>query len=615
MSFEDETNKLKLATSVLPIGTLVKSADFSMEEAMSAIEFMIPKMDAGCNMQETVTKLNAIRDNVLTMPLTEEGECRVADILIGQLLAWLSGQLYIQSVHSSMFVVEKERLASKDLASLIGQVLELCMTIRQFMVSGGVSDEEDFVGYMFGFNEELEGSRAPQLTSYLMGLRIRFISCLMELLLASNDQSDSDVLNRVEKLMDVISELRSSIHPLSDDLKFLDETVDPSMHRNLLPSGPPKFVPPVKDSALIYEEWFGLIASLKGGLQILSASSSSSPFDLITKLGKLRRAPGFRQPFIRNFLFHRTREQFKTGEVVLSWLTSCCGGSLTPFTSDLSEDLKTFIADSGMVMNQVIFGLFRSPARQHRSIKKLLANLCVLQHRAWDLNVRVKANAKTGFSPSGLWAFTAALGCCLIQLNLLLNIELDLVDTRTRELSVVFVLMEKVLSVKVFVLNNLVTFIRSGRKINPQIQASLKEQMLIAALEHAFARHAFSIGLKHTQRVVQEEELMRIFELRSIPLSAFPLPKTVTFEEYSREATHAASGADDECLSFIDKASLVYKNGLEGLLIGTDLNAVKKTVINNKLMELKHDPSSSSQSSIRFQHKYHWIVPCLAKPH
>jgi hypothetical protein len=468
---------------------------------------------------------------------------------------------------------------------------------------------------MFGFNEELEGSRAPQLTSYLMGLRIRFIACFMELLVVSTDKSESDVIYQVEKLMDVISELRSSMHPLSDDLKFLDETVDPSMHRNLLPSGPPKFVPPVKESAVIYEEWFGLIANLKGGLQILSASSSSSPFDLITKLGKLRRAPGFRHPFIRTFLLHRTRGEFKTGEVVLSWLTNCCGGSLTPFTSDLSEDLRTFIADSEMVVNQVVFGLFRSPARQHRSIKKLLVNLCVLQHRAWDLNVRVKANAKTGFSPSGLWAFTATVGCCLIQLNLLLNIELDLVYTRTRELSIVFFLMEKVLSVKVFLLNNLVTFIRSGRKINPQIHSCLKEQMLIAAVEHAFARHAFSISLKHTQRVIQQEELMRIFELRSIPLCVFPLPKTVTFEEYSREATHASSGSEEECLSLIDKASLVYRNGLEGILIGNDLNAVKKTVINNKLMELKHEPSSSSQSSIRFQHKYHWIVPCLAKSH
>jgi hypothetical protein len=326
-------------------------------------------------------------------------------------------------------------------------------------------------------------------------------------------------------------------------------------------------------------------------------------------IASLRRAPGFSEPIIRSILFQKVRENFKIDNVLRSWLKAACGGSLSLFSDDSSDDLKLFVSDFEMVFNQVIFGLCRSPARQHRSIKKLLANLCVLQHRAWELNMRENSTTKTGFSPSGLWALTAALGTSLIEINLLLNIELDLVDKRTEEFSIMFFLLEKASSVKLFVLNNLISFIRAGRKIDKEILEEIRKQTVIAAAEHSFVTHAFSVCSKHVRKNLSQHELGRIFELRSTPLRTFPLPKSVTFEDYLSESSDPPAGSADECINLIDKAAQLFKSGVEGILLGNDLNTVKKTLIHNKLMQLKAIDSTESA----LEHIYHWIVPCIAK--
>lgn len=613
MNYTDETIQLRDAISTLETGEMARSELFSLEEAMSSIELMVPKMDSGCDMRKSLIEYNTTREKVCTTLLSEEGECRVADILVGQVFAWLSGQLYIQSVHSSMYVTERENLPCSDLTRFIDQILCLCWNIHHFMGSGAVSDEEDFVSFMFGLNDgaKIKPSVSPQLTSYLMCLRVSFIGTLA-LLISPKAGEPHDTISLIGELMEIVNKIQASIHPLSEDLGFLDETVDPALHKNLLPSGPPKFVPPVKDSCSIYEDWKCLLMNLKEALQILPSTTCSSPFDLITKLGVLRKVPGFRHPFLRTILYHTVKESFQPAAIVQSWCSTCCGGSLTPFTIESSDELTSFKADLEMVLNQVVFGLFRSPARQHRSLSKVLGNLCILQHRAWDLKTRVDANPKAGFSPSGLWAFTAAVGCLLVQINLLLNIELDLVDINSRELSITLFLLEKVSSVQLFVFNNLLSFAQSGRKGDRTIINSLREQAVVAGIENAFLSHAFSISLIGSGKMLKEEQLGIIFDLRSIPLIAFPLPKSITFADYLRDAGACVSVPDDECLGLIDKGLGLQarKSGPEGVVLGSDINAVKKTVIHNKLMKLKID---NLTDGTRLIHKYHWIVPCIVK--
>ena len=83
----------------------------------------------------------------------------------------------------------------------------------------------------------------------------------------------------------------------------------------------------------------------------------------------------------------------------------------------------------------------------------------------------------------------------------------------------------------------------------------------------------------------------------------------MTFEDYLSESSDPSAGSADECINLIDKAAQLFKSGVEGILLGNDLNTVKKTLIHNKLMQLKAIDSTESA----LEHKYHWIVPCIAK--
>ena len=599
MSFVDITEKVRLASELLPLGGMVNSDSFTLDEAMSAIELMEPKMDPGYNIQEKSKTFKATKNRITSSELSETACCHSADILFGLLKQWLEGHLYIQTVHASVFMVERASLKNEELSEFCSCLLRLCSTVRQFVASSGLSDEEDFVGYMFDFNDESEDSReriAPRVGTGCLSLHSKFLG-LFESLLVTGSRSALDDERSLDDIVECLMELRSVSEtrspPSEFELELIESSVDPAMHRNLLPPGPPRIIPKPAAPTEIFDYYIKLFGVIRECLAKMGSadieSGTVSPFKLITLFGSFRGHLLFRSTFFRAFLYLRFVSVFKPLPVVRHWLSSFCGGSLVSFTKGHREETEAFLGDSGMVLQRIIFTLFRSSCRQHRSLKSNLSDLCILQHRAWHLHTRVKAA-----NSQGLWRFTCALACTLIQLNFALSVELDLIDFETLELPLILFMMEATANVKLYVLNE--------AKVT-----ELYNETLVAALEQSFLETAFNavseVCLKRgLVGKMPPEQLERIFELRSRPLQVFPLPKNVSLDEFLQrvEPGNSNQGAD-ECLQWLEKVG----GNVEGVILGSDIALVKKTVLNNKLMLLK------TKGDAKLVLKYHAIIPCL----
>lgn len=609
MSYEDISQSVGSAVSHLPTGFLVSSSAFHLEEAMSSIELMEPKMDPGCGLLEKASHYSRLRASVLRDPLTIEGEHRVADILIGEVLNWLSGTLYIQSVHSCLFMVDRTKLLNRDLGIFCEEVLKSCTGLRQFVMTSGVADEEDFIGYMFGFNDEVrsESVLAPKLdVSERLSLRFAFLSSISKFLQSVSAQ-DTTIMR---KDLDVISSLLEAIlgniiqspNLSEDEESLILSSVDRSLHRNLLPPGPPRVVRDPLSSDEIYVEWKSVINALKESLETLG-SNKTSVVHLMSRMTQVRKYSLFSSAFVRAALYNRLSASIDIHAMVQSWLSACSGNA--PLPDGKSSD-PTFMTDLISVVNRLIFTLFRSPCRQHRSLKSVLQDLSVMQHRAWAIASSTKG-PKGGY-PKGLWSFVALIGCIVLQLNFSLSIELDLVDLRTHETSVVLFLLQEVSGVKLLILNEMLGALRSLR-IDPDIGNELRYQTIVAAIESSFSSAGFAACQTSITHEIEETDLERIFELRSIPLRAFPLVKTVSFEDcFEKIKGHGSMSpsTSDECLQWLERGAELFGASIESPLLGSDVSLVKKTVLNNKLMSLKN-----AEKSAHLELKYHPIVPCI----
>jgi hypothetical protein len=199
----------------------------------------------------------------------------------------------------------------------------------------------------------------------------------------------------------------------------------------------------------------------------------------------------------------------------------------------------------------------------------------------------------------------------LVELNLLLTIELNLVDAKSQELPLIFFLMETAASVRVYLLNDLLGILRTMKALKLPIAEELRKETIVAATEQAFIDCAFKataafFNASPDRTRLSDTDLERVFELRSIPIQAFPLPKNVSMDEFLEKLNGVSSldiGAD-EALGWIDRLTELIGSP-EGIILGTDMSLVKKTVLNNKLMLLKMTEKA------KLDHKYHWIVPCI----
>lgn len=146
------------ACSQLKLGELLHDDMFGLFEAMSAIEMMDPKMDAGmvCN-RSSNTPLSfddavASGHVVLTNPgLSSRDVVGLVDQCLACLVTWLEGHSLAQTVLTCLYLHHTDRVEDPVLRAALITILRLVEVIKDLVGKAGVYEEEDFQPLTYGF--------------------------------------------------------------------------------------------------------------------------------------------------------------------------------------------------------------------------------------------------------------------------------------------------------------------------------------------------------------------------------------------------------------------------------------------------------------------------------
>ncbi|XP_063050959.1 N-alpha-acetyltransferase 35, NatC auxiliary subunit isoform X2 [Engraulis encrasicolus] len=152
----DITQDFKASCRELNLGELLHDKLFGLFEAMSAIEMMDPKMDAGMignqvnrkvlNFEQAV-KEGAIRIRDLSLPEL----IGIIDTCFCCLITWLEGHSLAQTVFTCLYVHNPEPIQDPPLKAFCLGLLKLCDIARDKINKAAVFEEEDFQAMTYGF--------------------------------------------------------------------------------------------------------------------------------------------------------------------------------------------------------------------------------------------------------------------------------------------------------------------------------------------------------------------------------------------------------------------------------------------------------------------------------
>ncbi|ESO92094.1 hypothetical protein LOTGIDRAFT_202629 [Lottia gigantea] len=154
--WKDVTDDFMLATSDLQLGELLHDSSFGLFEAMSAIEMMDSKMDAGM-------MCNQIKRKVLTFEQSiEAGRVKITDVscedklgiidsTMACLVTWLEGHSLAQTVFTNLYLHNPYIIEDRVLKAFSICMLKIVDIIRMRINIASVFEEEDFQPMSYGF--------------------------------------------------------------------------------------------------------------------------------------------------------------------------------------------------------------------------------------------------------------------------------------------------------------------------------------------------------------------------------------------------------------------------------------------------------------------------------
>ena len=152
----DITKTFASVSHTLPIGHLVKDDNFGLFEAMSAIELMDAKMDAGmlCNKElcQVSSAEEAIEQGILPLNPGTEDIIGISDEILSCVCTWLNGHSMAQTVLTCLYLHSIPRIESPVLVSICNAALKSCELIYGIISTAGCYEEEDFLTCTYGYN-------------------------------------------------------------------------------------------------------------------------------------------------------------------------------------------------------------------------------------------------------------------------------------------------------------------------------------------------------------------------------------------------------------------------------------------------------------------------------
>ncbi|KAJ8005973.1 hypothetical protein DPEC_G00123450 [Dallia pectoralis] len=152
----DITHDFKGACKELNLGELLHDKLFGLFEAMSAIEMMDPKMDAGMIGNQVNRKVlhfeQAVKDGAIRVrDLSLPELIGIMDTCFCCLITWLEGHSLAQTVFTCLYVHNPDLIEDPALKAFALGILKVCDIAREKVNKAAVFEEEDFQAMTYGF--------------------------------------------------------------------------------------------------------------------------------------------------------------------------------------------------------------------------------------------------------------------------------------------------------------------------------------------------------------------------------------------------------------------------------------------------------------------------------
>ncbi|GMT37236.1 hypothetical protein PFISCL1PPCAC_28533, partial [Pristionchus fissidentatus] len=160
----DITKEFAAAAAELSLGEMVLAGKFTLQEAMSAIELMDPKMDGGCvKLREHSTVEDVVAEGWLR-GMGDDEVLATVDATLACLASWLEGAFIAQTLHTNLLMTDPDVLSAacgcqpekedrdtvpgRTLTALAHGLAHLVLLIRHTIGTASVCEDEDFAMQM-----------------------------------------------------------------------------------------------------------------------------------------------------------------------------------------------------------------------------------------------------------------------------------------------------------------------------------------------------------------------------------------------------------------------------------------------------------------------------------
>ncbi|NXO65124.1 NAA35 acetyltransferase, partial [Phainopepla nitens] len=273
---------------------------FGLFEAMSAIEMMDPKMDAGMIGNQVNRKVlnfeQAIKDGTIKIKdLTSPELVGIMDTCFCCLITWLEGHSLAQTVFTCLYIHNPDFIEDPAMKAFALGILKICDIAREKVNKAAVFEEEDFQSMTYGFkmansvtdlrvtgmlkDVEDDMQRRVKSTRSRQGeerdpevelehqqclavfSRVKFTRILLTVLIAFTKKETSAVAE-AQKLMTQAADLLSAIHnSLHHGMQAQNDTTkgdhpimmgfEPLVNQRLLPPTFPRYAKIIKREEMV----------------------------------------------------------------------------------------------------------------------------------------------------------------------------------------------------------------------------------------------------------------------------------------------------------------------------------------------------------------------------
>lgn len=424
----DITKDFTCYAKTLNLGELLLDDNFGLYEAMSAVEMMDPKMDAGmmCNRSDKPT-LNfdkAVELGILKLEgLDLSEQIGIIDQILACFVSWIEGHSLAQTVFANLYLHKPFSIEDRPLKAFCIAAYKMVEVVKHFIDQAVVFEEEDYQSMQYGYRlvpdvseqrtvgmlREVEEdiyrrirqrpsqSEVDSLTA--LHARIKFVR-LMFTVLGVLARQESEPESRKELRPE--SELHKALITCSEQLNIMRNTIslgipadspklgfEPLANQRLLPPTFPRYAK-IKSREDVFTYYDDLIQRLRVVCRIYSHSSFHTALDFFIEFS--RQKPCLLSRSVLQVLYIPQPSSLLTNTRVVEVLREAarsfiCPPSLASKTllasnTQAKEFVDMFLLHCGRPFVQLIQLCGHNRARQRERLSHLLEDFSNLQDEA-----------------------------------------------------------------------------------------------------------------------------------------------------------------------------------------------------------------------------------------